>query len=60
MKHKEVKVTVTIKINQGSSLLQELFCIKVKDGKQVPLLLRAKGEEAVFGTPIENLGQEEV
>jgi hypothetical protein len=59
-KHKEVKINVTVKINHGGSLLQELFCINVKDGKQVPLILRASGERAVFGTPIDILEQEKL
>ena len=37
--------------------MAELICINVKGGKRVPIVVRARGEKAVFATPVEELDQ---
>ncbi len=44
-----------LEILQGGALLQDIIIVEVKDGKRMPLLVRAKGEPAVFGVPVVRL-----
>jgi hypothetical protein len=54
-KHKEVEVTVSVEIYQGSVVLQEILSLDVVDGKRVPVIVRLQSEPSLFGVSIDRL-----
>ena len=44
-----------MEVLQGKVLIQDLIVLDVRDGKKLFLIVKGRGEPAVFGVPIEDL-----